>query len=563
MARRFGPRSTVDSLKKAAKSWLRQLRAGDAAARGRLIRAWPGAPDDPGLRDVQHALAREYGLAGWTALREALAVRALAGLGHRERVDIVLHHVWEGDPVAAARILGRYPEIARDSLHAAVVCGDRAEVSRRLAADPAGANATGGPLNWPPLLYLAFARLPVPPGEGDALAIATALLDAGADPNARFSDDWDNPFTVLTGVIGQGEQGRPPHPDAPALVDLLVARGADPFDTQALYDTSLVRDDPEWLEILHGASTRRGDAARWTTKPPGGGIGGKFQQSAIDYLLGNAVTFDHPRRVDWLLRHGADPDGVNSYSGLPHHAVARLAGFGHIADLLVRHGARPVPLADQQAFQAACMMLDATTAAELAARDPACLADPEPLLMAAAQGRVAVIDLLLGLGAPVDGAREDGMRPLHAAAQHGHVAAAARLIAAGADLDRRGSRHNATPLGFAVHGGFSPMIDLLAPRTRDPFDLCWAGRVDRLGELFDADPGLAAVLDPGGGTLLFLLPDDEDAAVAVAALLLARGVDPRRPNAEGKMPAHVAGRRGLDEAAEIIAAAARASPRRG
>jgi uncharacterized protein len=52
---------TLDNLRKTAKRWLRALRANEAEARARLARAYPGAPDEPGLRDVQHALARERG----------------------------------------------------------------------------------------------------------------------------------------------------------------------------------------------------------------------------------------------------------------------------------------------------------------------------------------------------------------------------------------------------------------------------------------------------------------------------------------------------------------------
>src|SRR4026208_1300802 len=71
--------TTLDNLKKEAKRWLKALRIDDKQARARLHSAWPNAPAEPGLRDVQHALALEYGLAGWTALKNALADRALAG----------------------------------------------------------------------------------------------------------------------------------------------------------------------------------------------------------------------------------------------------------------------------------------------------------------------------------------------------------------------------------------------------------------------------------------------------------------------------------------------------
>jgi hypothetical protein len=60
-----------ESLKKVAKRWLAALRANAADARARLERALPNAGANPTLRDVQHALAREHGFSGWTALKDA------------------------------------------------------------------------------------------------------------------------------------------------------------------------------------------------------------------------------------------------------------------------------------------------------------------------------------------------------------------------------------------------------------------------------------------------------------------------------------------------------------
>ena len=77
MTRRFTPQTTVDNLKKEAKRWLKALRANDAEARARLKRADPKAPAEPALRDVQHALALEHGLPGWTALLDCAHARDL------------------------------------------------------------------------------------------------------------------------------------------------------------------------------------------------------------------------------------------------------------------------------------------------------------------------------------------------------------------------------------------------------------------------------------------------------------------------------------------------------
>jgi len=118
MSRQLTARSTLETLKKEAKRWLKALQAGDAQARRRLLAVTPTAPTEPGLRDVQLALAREHGLPGWATLCEALedARRAYA-----ERVELVLRSPdWAGDHATGARLLARWDDslwpLARASL---------------------------------------------------------------------------------------------------------------------------------------------------------------------------------------------------------------------------------------------------------------------------------------------------------------------------------------------------------------------------------------------------------------------------------------------------------------
>jgi hypothetical protein len=88
------PRRNLESLKKEAKRWLDALQAGEADARARFARAIDNAPAAPSLRDVQHALAREHGFDGWTALKDAI---------ERKTRD---------DAAAAAVTMARYEEMA-------------------------------------------------------------------------------------------------------------------------------------------------------------------------------------------------------------------------------------------------------------------------------------------------------------------------------------------------------------------------------------------------------------------------------------------------------------------
>jgi hypothetical protein len=75
MPRQITPATSLENLRKEAKRWLKGVRAGDENARARLVRVWPKAPAEPGMRDVQHALAREYGCENWSALKLAVEQR--------------------------------------------------------------------------------------------------------------------------------------------------------------------------------------------------------------------------------------------------------------------------------------------------------------------------------------------------------------------------------------------------------------------------------------------------------------------------------------------------------
>ena len=72
MPRKITPATSLDTLRKEAKRWLKEIRANRAEARARFAAAYPTAPATPTLRDVQHALAREHGHESWVALKKAV-----------------------------------------------------------------------------------------------------------------------------------------------------------------------------------------------------------------------------------------------------------------------------------------------------------------------------------------------------------------------------------------------------------------------------------------------------------------------------------------------------------
>lgn len=81
MTRQITAATTLRNLKKEAKRWLKELRAQSLQARKRFLQAYPNGSESPVLRDVQHALAREYGHRDWIALKTALDEPGAAGEG--------------------------------------------------------------------------------------------------------------------------------------------------------------------------------------------------------------------------------------------------------------------------------------------------------------------------------------------------------------------------------------------------------------------------------------------------------------------------------------------------
>ena len=547
MARVLTPQTSVATLRKDAKRWLKALRAAEPDAKRRLTAAWYTAPVEPGLRDIQHALAREYGCESWMALKAAIEELALTGSNRADRLDRLLRHGWDGDTRIARRIVDLYPDIVRHNLFTAGTCGDIAEVERRLARDPKAANRTGGRLNWTALAYVVYGRL----DSENAVAIAGLLLDAGADPNFQFDDGWGNPFKILTGAIWLGEQHRPSHPEAEALVDLLIAAGADPFDLQALYNIACVPGDAGWYELLWRHSEAQGAAHKWSD-PAAGRPGGNLDISTLDFLLGSAAGQNHLARAEWLLAHGANPDTIQPFRHQSVHALAQMSGFLEMLALLERYGARPAELEGIQAFQAACLAGDEGRVRAMLAANPTLIENPAPLIAAAEFGNGRAVALLLSHGASVHNLGEDGISPLHRAAQSGSDEAVDLLVTAGGDVDLRERRWGGTPLSWAVMMGQPHIAERLAPLSRDPRTLGYMGQTERLETILREDPARANLVlpDPKEPTPLFILPPgDPDRAASVTRILLAHGADASWRNANGRTPIDFAHDQDFHEAA--------------
>ena len=76
MPRSLSLRSSLVNLRSDAKRWLKAIAGGDPEALARYRQAFPDHTGVPKLRQVQHALAQEYGFSSWAALKLEIEDRA-------------------------------------------------------------------------------------------------------------------------------------------------------------------------------------------------------------------------------------------------------------------------------------------------------------------------------------------------------------------------------------------------------------------------------------------------------------------------------------------------------
>ncbi|MDB6064797.1 MAG: hypothetical protein JWR26_1005 [Pedosphaera sp.] len=209
--------------------------------------------------------------------------------------------------------------------------------------------------------------------------------------------------------------------------------------------------------------------------------------------------------VKWLIKHKADVNAVDNNERTP----LDMTTDGPTAKLLIKAGAdlKSSNATGRTALQRAALLkkkavcdailasgypMDLSSALLLGKRDeakkiikkrPQAALDPgpgwdhwgnaTPLGIAAGQGDVEMVDLLLKAGAPVNGvtAGPDGkMTPLCNAVWGGHLEVVGMLCNAGADCNMTGGHHIPHLLDFAVKHSDEKMVALLVRFGAKPGD---------------------------------------------------------------------------------------------
>jgi ankyrin repeat protein len=377
---------------------------------------------------------------------------------------------WHGSLERAEAILAAHPEVASSDIHTAAITGEAAAVRRFMAQDPKSVMAKSPPYGGDPLTYLCLSKyLRLDPSRSDAfLRAATALLDAGADPNTGFWTTGQHPEreTALYGAAGVAHHA--------ALTRLLVERGADPRDGEAVYHSpegddlgamqvlvesgQLTHDDLA-LMLVRKHDWHDYDGAKYLLEH---GADPNYHPSRGWHPLHHAIARDNRLEIiELLLDHHADP--TTSDKGVSGVALAARRGRGDVLAAFERRGI-PIALRGVDRLIAACARDDGEQVREIASREPQLVGEvlaQGSTLLAEFTGtwNTAGVRHLLDLGVPVTALYPgDGYfdiapdsTALHVAAWKLRADLVQLLIERGAPVNASDGRGR-TPLMLAVKG---------------------------------------------------------------------------------------------------------------
>ncbi|MBL8217669.1 MAG: hypothetical protein JNL62_00480 [Bryobacterales bacterium] len=316
MQRKITSATTLDNLRREAKRWWKAWRENDSEARERFARAYPTHSGTAVLRDMQHALAREFGLTNWNELRLALqqASRSRTKESYEQAArDFV--DAYGGDPAALERLNKHY---ARTFTHADVL----AEIWRRDYAYRQRSSRL--PQNHFPIEE-AQALIAQDAGYGSWGMLMEALASGAAPQGVPYViDTKDNrigPRRRLTAAdwdefIGVIRERRIPAVDANGMMtDDALARiaGLDFVTSLSLGGSRELTDDG----LLHLARMPQLESLDLNEYP-----GGKITDRGLEVLR----HLPNLRKFDMTWQSGITDRGVENLKFCDHLEVVNLMG---------------------------------------------------------------------------------------------------------------------------------------------------------------------------------------------------------------------------------------------
>jgi ankyrin repeat protein len=477
---------SLENLKKQAKTLKRAWQACDDHALQRIRAVHPRFANGsrfaiPRLTDCQLVLARELGFDSWPQLRIAVQSAnqqlpeqfiTLACLCHDDP-----HYDHRSFHARAHEMLRNNPWLAGASIWSAATAGNTIAVRTFLDESPSLVNQPG-PHGWAPLICACYSRVMPLHRSHSTFEVAKLLLDRGADPN-RYTikgnaderlDQTARRFSALTGLFGGGSTGvanQPPHPHWRELAELLLQRGADPADKQAI-----LQNPSASLEILllHGLKPDAANAA------------------LLGRALASASRRGDVRLVELLLANGVRPDETWDSKTAWEHAMSR--GHVEIARMLEKAGAPVAELTDEERFISFCLAGDERGARAMLDRAPGLIERVPGNMVQRAVGTRRREAVRLTLDLHFNPNWIDDNAAIHMAGDLAQDEEMLRLLLqGGASLMLRDPWYDSTGIGWADFFDYHELRDrLLNENGICLFDALDFDRLDRVPDILARDP---------------------------------------------------------------------------